>query len=68
MAEHHYILKFDDETGVWSHDVDSEEARFPDGTIWDEAKQEWVNPYQGDGEFIATLTPMMITCPMLSPP
>lgn len=51
MAEHHYIIKFDDETGVWSQDVDSEQARFPDGTIWDEAKQEWHYPYQGDGIF-----------------
>lgn len=51
MAQHHYIIMFDDETGVWSHDVDSEEARFPDGTIWDEANQEWHYPYQGDGEF-----------------
>lgn len=51
MAEHHYIIKFDDKTGVWSHDVDSEEARFPDGTIWDEDKQEWIYSYQGDGKF-----------------
>jgi hypothetical protein len=51
MAEHHYIIKFDDETGEWSQDVDSEEVRFPDGTIWDEAKKEWQYSYQGEGVF-----------------
>lgn len=51
MAEHHYIIKFDDETKEWSQDTDSEEARFPDGTIWDERKQEWLYSYQGDGIF-----------------
>jgi hypothetical protein len=51
MAEHHYIIKFDDETGTWSHDTDTEEAKFPDGTIWDEAENEWKYAYQGDGEF-----------------
>jgi len=51
MAEHHYIIKFDDITQEWSHDVDSEEARFVDGTIYDEAEQAWFVPFQGDGEF-----------------
>ena len=51
MAEHHYIIKFDDITQEWSHDVDSEEARFVDGTIYDEAEQAWFVPYQGDGQF-----------------
>ncbi len=51
MADHHYIIKFDDTTGKWSQDTDSEEVRFPDGTIWDEAKQEWFYSYQGDGFF-----------------
>ena len=51
MAEHHYIIKFNDETGEWSQDTDSEEVRFPDGTIWDEATNSWHYAYQGDGEF-----------------
>ena len=51
MAEHHYIIKFDDVTKEWSQDTDSEEVRFPDGTIWDEATKEWVYPYVGEGEF-----------------
>lgn len=47
MAEHHYIIKFDDKTKEWSHDPDSEEAKFLDGTIWDEDTGEWNYPYQG---------------------
>lgn len=50
MAEHHYIVKFDDITGEWSHDVDSEESRFVDGTIYDEAEQAWFVPFQGGEE------------------
>lgn len=51
MAEHHYIIKFDDVTKTWSQDTDSEEVRFPDGTIWDEKKNDWEFSYQGDGQF-----------------
>jgi hypothetical protein len=51
MAEHHYIIKFDDITQEWSHDSDSEEVRFPDGTIWEENTNEWFFPYIGEGEF-----------------
>ena len=51
MAEHHYIIKFDDITREWSQDTDSEEVRFPDGTIWEEATDEWFYPYIGEGEF-----------------
>jgi hypothetical protein len=51
VAEHHYIIKFDDVTKEWSQDVDSEEARFVDGTIYDEEQSSWFSPYQGDGQF-----------------
>lgn len=51
MAEHHYIIKFDDITKEWSHDADSEEVRFVDGTIWDESESSWFTPFQGDGQF-----------------
>lgn len=51
MAEHHYIIKFDDVTKVWSQDVDGEEVRFVDGTIYDETEQAWFVPYQGDSQF-----------------
>jgi len=51
MAEHHYVVKYDDDLKKWSLDVDSEEVRFPDGTIWDDKKQEWTYSYQGDGAF-----------------
>lgn len=51
MAQHHYIIMFDDETKEWSHDTESEEVRFPDGTIWSNEDSTWFFPYQGDGEF-----------------
>ena len=51
MAEHHYIIKFDDVTKSWSQDTESEEVRFVDGTIWDDKEQAWFVPYQGDGQF-----------------
>lgn len=51
MAEHHFIVKYDDETKTWSHDVDSEEVRFPDGTIWNESLGTWDYSYQGEGKF-----------------
>ena len=51
MAEHHYIIKFDDITGEWSQDTDSEEVRFPDGTIWDEKTGTWNYSYQGSEKF-----------------
>jgi hypothetical protein len=51
MAEHHYIVKYNDETKEWSQDTDSEEVRFPEGTIWDERHNEWFYSYQGDGIF-----------------
>ena len=55
MAEHHFIVKYDDETKTWSHDVDSEEVRFPDGTIWNESLGTWDYSYQGEGKFFPHL-------------
>ena len=51
MAEHHFVVKYDDNLNHWSVDVESEEVRFPDGTIWEENTNEWFFPYIGEGEF-----------------
>jgi hypothetical protein len=48
--EYHYIVKYTEEDG-WTIDVPSEEAHFPDGTIWDTEAGEWQLPYLGDGKF-----------------
>lgn len=42
MSQHHFIIQFDSVTGEWSHDFDSEVARFSDGQIWVESVEAWV--------------------------
>lgn len=34
MSQHHYIIQFDTDTRKWTWDWDSEDTRFPDGTIY----------------------------------
>jgi len=51
MSKHHAVLMYDSETKQWSHDVETENAKFPDGTIWDDAKEEWYSGYLGDGGY-----------------
>ena len=48
MAEHYYVICFNDETKEWSHDCDTEDIRFDEGTIWDIEKEEWSKGYLGD--------------------
>jgi hypothetical protein len=49
--EHHFILKYTSENG-WELDYDSEEVRFPDGTVFNDETNEWSSGYAGDGEFV----------------
>jgi hypothetical protein len=49
--EHHFIVKFNEETGAWSWDTDVEEARFDEGTIFNYDTNEWSSGYLGDGEY-----------------
>ena len=57
MIEHHFIIKYSKEGG-WEWDTDTEEARYPDGTVWNEEAQEWTNGYigwneeKGEGEYL----------------
>jgi hypothetical protein len=46
--EHYYIIKWSKSEG-WEFDPDTEEARFPNGTVWNGS--EWEYPYEGDGVF-----------------
>lgn len=48
--EYHYIVKYTENEG-WTIDTDSEETRFPDGTIWDTEAGEWQFAYLGNGQF-----------------
>lgn len=58
--EYHFILKYTDLDG-WQVDADTEESRFPEGTVWDNDKQEWTSDYQGDGEYIPNSLELMDT-------
>ena len=51
--QHMFVLCYDAEQKLWYHDVDVEEARFMDGTIYDETTGEWLNGYIGDGDYEA---------------
>lgn len=49
--EHHFILSYNEGTELWSWDVDVEEARFEEGTIFNYDTNEWSSGYLGDGEY-----------------
>ena len=51
MSNHHFVVMFDSETKEWIWDTETETAKFPDGTIWDEVKKEWYRGYMGDGGY-----------------
>jgi len=51
MSKHHFVVMFDSETKEWIWDTETETAKFPDGTIWDEVKKEWYRGYMGDGGY-----------------
>jgi hypothetical protein len=47
--EHTFVIKYSNEGG-WEWDVDTEAARFDDGTIYDTETQQWEPAYL-DGEY-----------------
>ena len=48
--EYHYIVKFVEGEG-WQIDPDTEDANFPNGTIYDTEAGEWQFGYLGDGKY-----------------
>lgn len=40
MKEHHFIVKWNEREG-WQLDPDTDSANFPNGTVWNEIKNEW---------------------------
>ena len=48
--QHHFIISYT-KGGGWNIDIESEEARFPDGTVFNYDTSEWENSYLGDGEY-----------------
>jgi hypothetical protein len=51
MIEHHFVIKYTNEGG-WEWDVDTESARFDDGTIYYTDKEDWVPAHLGEGEYV----------------
>jgi hypothetical protein len=47
---HHFIVSYNKNSG-WTIDIDSEEVRFPDGTVFNYDTTQWENSYIGDGEY-----------------
>ena len=52
MRDHHFIIKYSEKTKLWEFDTDSEEARFPDGTIFNNKSKKWEHGYTGRGKFV----------------
>lgn len=50
MNQYHYVVVFDDEAG-WRVCPWTEEAKFPDGTIYNTDTGGWESGYQGEGVF-----------------
>ena len=49
--QHHYIISYNTGSNQWELDADSEEVKFPNGTIYDYDNDSWHRDYSGDGEF-----------------
>jgi len=54
MADHYFIVKFNDNCNSWSIDSDVEQELFPDGTVYDDDKFNF--SYQGNEKFYKTKT------------
>lgn len=48
---HHYIISYNTERGEWELDAESEQVRYPHGTIYNHDTDTWHRDYSGDGEF-----------------
>lgn len=49
--EHMFVLCYDEVEKRWYHDVDTEEAHFGNGTIYNRETDEWTDGYIGDGKY-----------------
>jgi hypothetical protein len=49
--EHHFVVTYSEKNKEWKWDVDVEEARFDEGTIFNYDTNEWSSGYLGDGEY-----------------
>ena len=52
--QHHYIVRFDDDTKTWLWDIETEELVFPDGTVYDTEIERWEMPFIVDKDELLT--------------
>jgi hypothetical protein len=45
MKQHHYIIYYEEDTKSWVHDIDSEDVKFPEGTVFNIENQDWEYGY-----------------------
>lgn len=50
MKEHHFIVSYSKQNG-WIIDLNSEQVKYPDGTVFNYETSEWELSYIGDGEY-----------------
>ena len=48
MAQHHFVVIYDDERAVWEYDAEQTGFAFHNGEIWDERKEEFFCAYGKD--------------------
>ena len=50
IKEHHFVVTYSKQNG-WNIDIEGEELRFPNGTVFNYDTTQWENSYIGDGEY-----------------
>ena len=43
MTQHHIVVFYDTDIKEWDIDYDGTETRFPEGAIWDDKREKWIN-------------------------
>jgi len=47
MAQHHFVVIYDDERNVWEYDSEQTGIAYPDGEIWEESEGKYFAAYHG---------------------
>ena len=47
MAQHHFVVIYDDERNVWEYDSEQTGIAYPDGEIWEETEGEYFAAHHG---------------------
>ena len=50
MAEHHFVVLYDDERNTWEYDSEQTGFAYPDGEIWEETEGKFFAAHHGATE------------------